>query len=188
MTTTMKTFLMNEVEFSDAAATQLQTIHGIDLLNTFQFFSAKNIDNICSTAQKPVGMIEHPDSTRTTLLSDIVNPGVTVPAIVTKRLKLCVYSVKHRRRLSRPFNFAALTQVERNKFDTIQTIEAAYVNPPDLSSPSSRDNMTCWLEYLESHLLQTNGVYGVLLAYVERDSVNVLPYLMYHTTNYASKS
>ena len=120
-------------------------------------------------------MIEHPDSTRTTPLSDIVNPGVTVSAIVAKRLKLCVYGAKFRRRQSRPLNFAALTQVELNKFDTMQTIESAHVRPPDLSHPSSRDNMTRWLECLESHLFQTNGVYGAPLAYVVRNTVDVSP-------------
>ena len=153
MTTTMKKFLMNEVGLSDAAATQLQMIHGIDLLNTFQTFSAKDIDDICSFARKPDGMIEHPDSTGTTLLSDIVNPGVTVPAIVAKRLKLYVCGAKHRRRLSRPLNFATLTQVELNKFDSMQTIEVAHANLLDLSSPSSKDNMTRWFECLQSHLL-----------------------------------
>ena len=187
MTTTMKTFLMNEVGLSDTAVTQLQTSHGIDLLNTFQSFSAKDIDDICSTARKPGKTIEHPDSTRTTPLSDIVNPGVTVPAIVAKRLKICVYGAKHRHCLSRPLNFAALTQVELNKFDEMQTIEKAHVNPPDLSPPSGKDNMTCWLECLESHLLQTNGIYGVPLAYVVRDTVNVPPHLTYSSTAYASR-
>ena len=133
---------MNEVGLPDAAATELQAIRGIDLLNTFQSFSAKDIDDICSTARKPIGMLEHPDSTRTIPLSGIVNPGVTVPAIVAKRLKLCVYGAKNRRRLSRPLNFAALTQVELNKFDAMQTIEAAHVNSPDLSHPSGKDIMT----------------------------------------------
>ena len=98
-------------------------------------------------------MIEHPDSTKTTPLSDIANTGVTVLTIVAKRLKLCVYGANHRHRLSRPLNFAALTQVELNKFDAMQTTEAVHVNPPDLSPPSSKDNMTRWLECLESHLL-----------------------------------
>ena len=141
----MKTFLMNEVGLSDAAATQLQTSHGIDLLNTFQSFSAKDIDDICSTARKPGGTMEHPDSTRTTPFSDILNPGVTVPAIVAKLLKLCVYGAKYRRRLSRSLNFVALTQAELNKFDAMQTIEEAHVNLPDLSPPSGKDNMKRWL-------------------------------------------
>ena len=187
MTTTMKTFLMNEVGLSDAAATQLQTIHDIELLNTFQSFSAKDIDDIFSKARKPAGMIEHPDSTRTTPLSDIVNPGVTVPAIVAKRLELCVYRAKHRHRLSRPLNFAALTHFKLKKLDAMQTIEAAHINPPDLSPPSARDNMTRWLECLDSHLLQTNGVYGVPLVYVVRDTVNVPPHLTNPATDYASK-
>ena len=152
---------MNEVGLSDAAATQLQTSHSIDLLNAFQSFSAKDINDICSTARKADGTIEHPDSTTTTPLSDIVDPGVIVPAIVAKRLKLRVYGAKHRRRLSRSFNFAALTQVELNKFDAMQTIEEAHVNPPDLSPPSGKNNMTRWLKCLESHLLQTNGIYCV---------------------------
>ena len=183
----MKTFLMNEVGLSDAAATQLQTSHGIDLLNTFQSFSAKDIDDICSTARKPGGTMEHPDSTRTTPFSDILNPGVTVPAIVAKLLKLCVYGAKYRRRLSRSLNFVALTQAELNKFDAMQTIEEAHVNLPDLSPPSSRDSMTRWLECLESHLLQTNGIYGVPLAYIVRDTVDVPPHLTHPATTYASR-
>ena len=119
MTTTMKILLLNEVGLSDEVATQLQTIHGIYLLNTFQSFSAKDIDDICSNMRKPGRMIENLASTRTTPRSDIVNPGVTVPAIVVKRHRLCVYGAKHRRRLNCPLNIAALTQVELNKFDAM---------------------------------------------------------------------
>ena len=84
MTTTMKILLMNEVGLCDVVATQLQTIHGIYLLNTFQSFFIKDIDDICSNVRKPGGMIEHPDSTRTTPLSDLVNPGVTNNRFTTK--------------------------------------------------------------------------------------------------------
>ena len=104
MTTTMKTFLKNVIGLSDDAATQLHTIHGLDLLNAFQSLSNKDIDDICQTARKPGGMIEHPDSTMAVPLPNISNPGVTVPAIADKRLKLCVYEAKHLKHLSRPIN------------------------------------------------------------------------------------
>ena len=40
---------------------------------------------------------------------------------------------------------------------------------------------------MESHLLQTNGVYHVPLAYVVRDTVDIPPHLTHPATDYASK-
>ena len=181
----MKTFLKNVIGLSDDAATQLRTVHGLDLLNTFQSLSNKDIDDICHTARKSGGMIEHPDSTRAVPVPNISNPGVTVPVIADKRLKLCIYGAKHLRRLSRPIKYAALAQPELDKFDSMQTIEASHVNPSDYVPPSNKDNMTHWLERLDSHLLQTNGVNGVPLAYVIRETVTVTLLANDPATNYA---
>ena len=187
MTTTMKTFLKNVIGLPDDAATQLHTIHGLDLLNAFQSLSNKDIDDIFHTVRKPGGMIEHPDSTRAVPVPDIANPGVTVPAIAAKRLKLCVYGAKHLKRLSRPINYAALARPELDKFDSMQTIEASHIIPPDFAPPSNKDNVTHWLERLDSHLLQTNGVNCVPLAYVIRETVTVPLSATDPATNYASK-
>ena len=111
-------------------------------------------------------MIEHPDITRAVPVANILNPGVTVPAIAAKRLKLCVYGAKHLKGLSCPINYASLSRPELDKFDSMQTIDVSHINPSDFAPPSNKDNLTHWLERLVSHLLQTNGVNGVPLAYV----------------------
>jgi len=187
MTTTMKTLLVTVVGLSDNAATRLRTDHGLDLLNIFQSLSDKDIDDIYSTARNPEEMIAHPDGTRASPLAGIQNLGVTVPAIVTKRLKLWVYGAKHLRRLSRPINYAALARTELDQFDAMQTIEVLHENPSDLAHPSNKDNVTHWFKRPNSHLLQTNGVNGVPLAYVVRENVAVILSANDPTTNFASK-
>ena len=69
----------------------------------------------------------------------------------------------------------------------MQTIEASHFNPLNFAPPSNKDNVTHWLERLDSHLLQTNGVNGVHLAYVIRETVAVTLSATDPTTNYASK-
>ena len=96
--TSMKTFLVDQIDLSTLAATTLRDDHGFDLLNVFQSFSLKDIDDICQTTRKPGGMISNPASTRNNPLPDIANSGVIVPALVSKRLKLCVYDSKHQTR------------------------------------------------------------------------------------------
>ena len=141
--TSMKTFLVDQIGLSTLAATTLRDDHGFDLLNVFQSFSLQDIDDICQTARKPGGMITNPASTRSNPLSDIANPGVTVPAIVAKRLKLCVYGSKHQTRLSRPLSFDTLARVNLDKYDHMQTIELSHVNPPDLSMPTTKEKKQC---------------------------------------------
>ena len=61
----------------------------------------KDIDNICATARILGKLNDNPVLTRANPLPDIANPGVTIPVIVAKRLKLCVYDSKYLPRLSR---------------------------------------------------------------------------------------
>ena len=183
----MKILLKNVIGLSDDAVTQLHTVHGLDLLNTFQSLSNKDIDDICHTARKPRGMIEHSDSTKAVPVPNISNPGVTVPVIDAKRLKLYVCGAKHLRHISRSINYSALARPELIKFDSMQTIEFSHINPSNFAPPSNKDNVTHCLELLESHILQTNGVDGVPLAYLIRETVAVTLSATDPATNYDSK-
>ena len=138
----MRKLLIGEIGLSTLVAITLRDDHGFDLLNAFQSFSMKDIDDICATARKPGGLIENLASTRASLLPDIANPGVTVPAIVAKRLKLCVYGFKHLASLSRPLNFATLARASLDQYDHMQTIELSHETPPDLPIPTTKENMT----------------------------------------------
>ena len=183
----MRKYLVGEIGLSTLVAITLRDDHGFDLLNAFQSFSMKDIDDICATARKPGGLIENLASTRASPLPDIANPGVTVPAIVTKRLKLCVYGVKHLASLSRPLNFTTLARASLDQYDHRQTIELSHENPPDLPVPTTKENMTIWVEILDSHLLQTHGTNGIAFSYVIRDDVTVKPHATDPPTNYGTK-
>ena len=141
MTSTIKIFLINKVSLLNHAATQLQAIYGIDLLNECQSCSNKDIDDIYSTTRRPGGMLAYFYSTRSTLLPNIAYSGVTMLKITVKRLKHCIYGTKYQCRLSRHLNFATFAQAKLDKYDSIQTIEIMHENPPGTSPPPDKGNM-----------------------------------------------
>ena len=183
----MKTFLINEIGLSNLAATTLRDDHGFDLFNAFQSFLMTDIDDIYSTASKPGGLISNPESTCADPLPDIANPGVTVPVIVAKRLKLFVCGSKHLTRLSIPLSFATLVRASLDQYDHMQTIELSHVDPPNLLKHNTKENMTIWIETLNSHLLQTYVINVILLFYVVREDITFKPHAGNQPTNYGTK-
>ena len=88
----MDAFLENMIGLSLPTRIAITTEQGLDRVQVFEELSRDDIDDLCKTARRPGGLISNPLAGIPGNPPLMMNPGVAVPAISVKRLKMCSFS------------------------------------------------------------------------------------------------
>ena len=167
--------------FSTAAATELTDKQGMNNLTEYELLDDEEVTNLCKTLRRPGGLVPDPDDT-TEMIQD---PGVAITPRAETNLKLMVYYLRYRTRVSRPKKEHLITlesvrgMKDHHRWEKDhKQVEAPKINPKDW--PSTIDSIE---EYLRGCL----GVTKIPLAYVIRDNMDVAADADDPTDNYESK-
>ena len=84
----MDAFLKNVIGLSIPTRIVIMAEQGLDRVQVFKELSREDIDDLCKTAQWPGGLMPNPLAGIRGNPPLMMNPGLAVPAILVKRLKM----------------------------------------------------------------------------------------------------
>lgn len=172
----LNNYMNNVLLITTAAVRSALNVEGLQSLDDFVSLSEKDIDDICSNARKPGGLIPNPAYDPTTAVAGIgptmANPGVQIGHLHVKRLKMLRFYIVHLRRIQRSFTAAGATLAQLTNVYALHEQEDEEAEIKDLPDKLvSVDKVRYTLDNIDNYIIKKRGVSGAPLAYVVREDV-----------------
>lgn len=168
-------YFQNTLLIVDQNARTALNQQGLDHYDVIHHFTDEDIIAICKNVRRPGGVMPNPQAHVEGQPPTIPNTGVSIGFAIEKRLRQFRYYCWHLHRIQRPFqaNNANLGILNDTWDLKIQTEEHESDEIEDPKSLLKVDDVRTTLEDLDNILLNRYGAYGVPLAYVVRENVEL---------------
>jgi hypothetical protein len=174
--------MFSRIGFSNDAATRLVDAQGLTSMDVIGKMDSKKVQACCYGLKKPGGQIPHPTLADTM----IPDPGTRVGIVEETNLELLAFLVRHYIRVSRALQPHEVTLDLVNQIKERVDYEETWTAAPDEKPVLNNQDWYHTMEDIRNYLARTPGTTKIPLAYVVRESIEVLPSAEDPSTNYTS--